>query len=315
MEERQAFERLGDGRIQIDVKYMKPGTVLAWPTFDKNNEMLHLAYRPYTKEIISQLLTEGQRYIYYTKQESARTQYEQDLKAYLAKEVYQGPRTISIESQRKAVSAMQEIVGFIQAGQIADFSDAKNIVEYVLNDIHSSNAGVINLLDIQNYDDYTYTHSLNVGTIAMVLAKRMGLSDKIMFNVGLAGFLHDIGKLRIAPEIINKPERLTDAEFEEIKQHPKYGYEMVKDSDYVNDSVKRLILFHHEHADGTGYPLGLNYEKLGNITFLIAIADFYDALTTERSYKRALTPAEAMKYIMKESVNHFPPEIVPTFYV
>lgn len=309
----QGFRRLEDGRVQIDLRFMKTDTILAWPTFDSANEMVNLAYRPYSREMIDRLLAAGQRYIFYTKQDSAREQYDQDLRDYLAREAYKGPRTISIETQRRAVSAMQEIVGFIQAGQIADFADAKQIVEYVLNDIHTSKAGIVNLLDIQSYDDYTYTHSLNVGTIAMVLAKRMNLTDKIMFNIGLAGFLHDIGKLRISPDIINKPGRLTEEEYREMKQHPRYGYEMVKDSTYVNDSVKRLILFHHEYADGTGYPLGLKYEKLGNITFLIAIADFYDALTTERSYKRALSPTEAMKCIMKDSVNHFPPSIVQRF--
>ncbi|HPN82593.1 MAG TPA: HD domain-containing protein, partial [Spirochaetota bacterium] len=93
---------------------------------------------------------------------------------------------------------------------MTDFSDAKNIVEYVLNDIHTSKDDFINLLDIQEYDDYTYTHSLNVGVIAMVLGKRMNLSDAVLFNVGMAGFLHDIGKLRIPNEIINKPGKLTD---------------------------------------------------------------------------------------------------------
>lgn len=313
--EEKGFRRLPDGRIEIDVNYIKPGTVLAWPTFDKSNNLVHLAYRPYTEEEIRDLKSSGSSFIYYTHQENVRAQYEKDLQSYLEHEVYKGPRTISLETQRKAVSAMQEIVQMIMAGRQLDFSDAKDIVEYVLNDIHTSKAEIINLLDVQKYDDYTYTHSLNVGTIAMVLAKRMNLSPQIMFNVGMAGFLHDIGKIKIPAEILNKPAALTPEEYNLIKEHPRYGYEMVKKSPNVNESVQRLILFHHERADGSGYPLGLTYEKLGNITFIIAIADFYDALTTDRSYKKALPTHEALKIIMKQSVTHFPEKVVQRFMV
>ncbi|HPH03381.1 MAG TPA: HD-GYP domain-containing protein [Spirochaetota bacterium] len=305
--------RLPDGRVRIDVRFLVPGTVLAWPTFNDANEMVHLAYRPFTADEVEDLIREGVEYLYYTGQTDVGRQYVKDLKGYLDQEIYQGPRTITVETQKKAVSAMMEIVQFIKSGQVTDFSDAKNIVEYVLNDIHTSKDDFINLLDIQEYDDYTYTHSLNVGVIAMVLGKRMNLSDAVLFNVGMAGFLHDIGKLRIPNEIINKPGKLTDEEYRTIKNHPRFGYEMVKGSPHVNEVVQRLILFHHERADGSGYPLGLTQEKLGNLTFIIAIADFYDAMTSARSYKRALTPKEAMQVIMKQAVTHFPDKVVQQF--
>ena len=311
----QGFVRLPDGRIQIEVRYILPGTVLSWPVFDGNNELVHLAYRPFLKSELAELLAAGNQYLYYTSQADVGRQYTHDLKSYLDNGAYQGPRVISLDTQKKAVSAMLEIVQFIRDGQVTDFTEAKSIVEYVLADIHTSKDGFINLLDIQDYDDYTYTHSLNVGVIAMVLAKRMNLSEAIMSNIGLAGFLHDIGKLRIPNEIINKPGKLTDEEFRIVKLHPRYGYEMVKDSPHVNETSQRLILFHHERADGSGYPLGLTQEKLGNLTFIIAIADFYDAMTSARSYKRALTPKEAMQVIMKQAVTHFPDKVVQQFMV
>lgn len=305
--------RLPDGRVRIEVRFLTPGTVLAWPVFNDQNELVHLAYRPFAQEEIEGLLQGGTRYLYYTSQTDVGRQYVQDLKGYLDQEIYQGPRTITVETQKKAVSAMMEIVHFIRSGQVSDFADAKNIVEYVLNDIHTSKDGFVNLLDIQEYDDYTYTHSLNVGVIAMVLGKRMNLSDAVLFNVGLAGFLHDIGKLRIPSEIINKPGKLTEEEYRIIKSHPRFGYEMVRHSPHVNEAVERLILFHHERADGSGYPLGLTQEKIGNLSFIIAIADFYDAMTSARSYKRALTPKEAMQVIMKQAVTHFPDKVVQQF--
>ncbi len=309
----KGFLKLSDGRIRIDSTFLKPGTVLAWPVFTEKDEMLHMAYRPFTDSNLAELIKTGNRYIYYSRQESSKVQYEKDLQSYLDNEVYTGPRTIELETQKKAVSAMNEIVQFIKNGQQLDLNEAKGIVEYVLEDVHTSKSNVVNLLDIRKFDDYTYTHSINVGTIAIILAKRMKLSDEMMFNVGLAGFLHDIGKLKIPNSVINKPGKLTEEEFELMKKHPRYGYEMVKNSSAINDIVKRLILFHHERADGKGYPLGVNYEKIGNLPFIIAIADFFDALTTARAYKRAFSSSEALKMIMQQSISHFPSKVVQRF--
>lgn len=309
----KGIRRLKNGSVEIEVRFLKPGTILAWPTFDKNNEMVFPSYRPFTKEDIDTLLKNGNNFLYYTQQANVRLQYEKDLKSYLDKEVYKGPRTIAVETQKRAVSAMKEIVQFIKAGKVSDFLDAKNIVEYVLNDIHTSKSELVNLLDIQDFDDYTYTHSLNVGVISMVLAKRMKLSDELMFKIGMGGFLHDIGKLKVPNEVLNKPTKLTEEEFEEIKRHPRYGYEMVRNSSNISDTVQKLILLHHEWADGTGYPLHLTHEKLGNLVFIISIADFYDALTTARPYKRALSAPEALRIVMQHSISHFPEKIVRRF--
>ncbi|HPN82592.1 MAG TPA: hypothetical protein PLM00_04325 [Spirochaetota bacterium] len=109
--------RLPDGRVRIDVRFLVPGTVLAWPTFNDANEMVHLAYRPFTADEVEDLIREGVEYLYYTGQTDVGRQYVKDLKGYLDQEIYQGPRTITVETQKKAVSAMMEIVQFIKSGQ------------------------------------------------------------------------------------------------------------------------------------------------------------------------------------------------------
>lgn len=309
-----ALRQLEDGRVEIDLEYLVPDTVLAWPTFDENGEMVHNAYQPFSRVDIDRLRGQGKKYLYYTRQKRInRESPVVDLTGYLDQEIYQGPRTIQLATQKHAVGVMQQIVRKIGDGREADYGELKQTVDMIFHDIHSNADEVINLLDIQNYDDYTYTHSINVGVVGMVLAKRMKLEEQLVSEVGLAGFLHDLGKLRIPQEIINKPGPLTDEEFRVMRQHPRHGYEMIKDSPHISDFVRRLVLFHHERADGSGYPLGLNYEKLGDFSFIVAISDFYDALTTERAYKQALTTSDALKMIMKQAIVHFPQKIVQRF--
>lgn len=159
----------------------------------------------------------------------------------------------------------------------------------------------INLSKLKVSDEYTYKHSVDVGTMAAVLAKSLGESDQFVQDIAVAGLLHDIGKENISPDIINKPTRLTDEEFTIIKTHPVHGYHILMDADDLTEEIRQGILNHHENMDGTGYPRGLKADQIGKMAQIISIVDVYDALVTKRSYKDAKTPAQAIEIMFTMS--------------
>ena len=180
-------------------------------------------------------------------------------------------------------------------------SGAREIGEQVYSVIDASKELFINLSKLKVSDEYTYKHSVDVGTMAAVLAKRMGENNKFIHDVTIAGLLHDVGKEKIPTEIINKPAKLTNDEFELIKTHPVHGYNILMNSADVSEDMRQGILNHHENYDGTGYPRGLLGDKIGKMGQILSIVDVYDALVTKRSYKDAKTPAQAIEIMFTMS--------------
>ena len=148
---------------------------------------------------------------------------------------------------------------------------------------------------IKDTDDYTYYHSLNVALYATMIAGWLNLVRDDINLVTQAALLHDLGKTKIPKELLNKKYKLNRCEMEEIKRHPVYGYQMVKDDPNISEEIKDVILMHHEREDGSGYPLGRKGEDLSLFTKIVAVADVYDAMTSDRPYKKAKTPFDAFE--------------------
>lgn len=189
---------------------------------------------------------------------------------------------------------------------------ASEISDKIVAVIDKSKELYINLSKLKVSDEYTYKHSVDVGTMAAVLAKAVGENDDFIHDVTVSGLLHDIGKEKIPQEIINKPAKLTAEEFEIIKTHPVHGYRILVKTDDVSEEMRQGILNHHENVDGTGYPRGLTEEEIGKMGQMLSIVDVYDALVTERSYKEAKSPSQAIE-IMFSMGNKFNIEYFKTF--
>lgn len=160
------------------------------------------------------------------------------------------------------------------------------------------------LLNLSNHDQYTLQHSVGVATNAIILANKVGMTDeKSLIEIGVGGLLHDIGKTKVNPAIINKQGPLTEEEWAEMKQHAKWGYEMIQDNPDVGTRAKLAIMQHHEEPAGTGYPLGLKNDQIDLFAKIVTISDIYNALTTDRSYSKAKLPFEAFR-IIKEKLGH-----------
>ena len=176
---------------------------------------------------------------------------------------------------------------------------AHDISELLVSSIKNSSSISIDLNKIKVSDDYTFKHCVDVATMSVIVAKHLGWSEKMINSVAVAGILHDIGKVGIPNEILNKPGKLTTEEFNIIKQHPVIGYEILKNNNDVSEETRLGVLEHHEKCDGNGYPYGKTGSQITLQGKLLGIVDVYDALVTKRPYRNdIITPAKAFDIIM-----------------
>ncbi|MFW5890788.1 MAG: HD-GYP domain-containing protein, partial [bacterium] len=162
-------------------------------------------------------------------------------------------------------------------------------------------------------DQYTYSHLLNVGMMAYMFGNWLGLDQKDSIQLTQAGLLHDIGKAFIPDEILNKPDRLNDKEYEEIKKHTIYGYRMAQKNKEISNKICQGILTHQERYDGSGYPLKLKGKKIPLFGRILGIIDTFDAITADRVYQPASSPFKAIKLFDQETLGAFDYNLVKIF--
>jgi len=190
---------------------------------------------------------------------------------------------------------------------------SKTIVEPILETIFYHKDTISSYLKIIEYDYYTHTHSLNVSVYALCLGHELQLDKEVLTALGRSALLHDIGKSKISSNIVNKSGALSNFEFEVMKKHPRYGYELALSYNIKDQNILDGILFHHEKLDGHGYPNQIDTRNIGLFPRIISICDVFDALTTQRSYKNSMRSYEALM-LMKTIMNaHFDMSILNTF--
>ena len=166
---------------------------------------------------------------------------------------------------------------------------------------------------IKDMDDITYAHSHNVTLISYALGQWLGLKQSELKSLTISAMLIDIGKMQISPETLNKVGKLTPDELDECKKHVVYSYDLIKDLDTVDNIIKQTVLLHHERMDGSGYPMGFKADKIPLLARIIAIADVYNALTSNRPYREKKTPFEAIKILETEYINKLDTKILYVF--
>ena len=173
-----------------------------------------------------------------------------------------------------------------------------NISDDLMNTIMQNDAVAVDVSMLKVSDEYTFKHSVDVATIAMVIAKKYGLSRQEIHEIGTAGLLHDVGKSQVPLEVLNKPGRLSDQEFNVMKQHTTFGYWILEEKHQFSRGIMEGVLQHHEKAHGNGYPNGLTADRIHLYAKIISVADIYDALVTDRPYKKAFSKRTAMEMVM-----------------
>ena len=213
----------------------------------------------------------------------------------------------------KSKQAVTSMFHEARMGKALDVGDALPIVEEISTSVMRNPGALISLARLKNKDEYTYMHSVAVCALMVSLARTMGFNDMQTRQAGLAGLLHDIGKMMIPLEILDKPGKLTEAEFETMKSHPAEGHRMLLGGKGVGEVALDVCLHHHEKVDGSGYPHGLAGGEISLYARMGAVCDVYDAITSNRPYKNGWEPAESIRKMAEWSKGHFDQRIFEAF--
>ncbi len=212
----------------------------------------------------------------------------------------------------------------VRLGRAIRMDEVTSVVDEVVGTVERNARTLLEVLRLKQKDDYTYLHSVAVCTLMVNAARHLGKGAAETRDYGMAGLLHDLGKMGIPDTILNKEGRLTDDEFRTVQTHPEHGYQVLSQSPNIPDMALDVCRHHHERMDGTGYPFGLPADAISLVARLGAVCDVYDALTSERTYKEAWSPIDALAemwaweghfdrallFTFMQSIGVFPPDML-----
>lgn len=180
--------------------------------------------------------------------------------------------------------------------------EVQNIIENILNNLKENENILYSMTELMGTDMYTYKHSVNVAILSILTARSLGIKEKDIKDIAMGAMLHDIGKSKIDPEILNKNTELTEDEIEIMKKHTEYGYEIVKNDLALSYITKQIIYSHHEFLDGSGYPRGLKREEVSMYSMIVTICDMFDTITSDREGKKRVPIYTALEMLAAQTV-------------
>ena len=214
---------------------------------------------------------------------------------------------------RELSSGIAEIFQQAAGGAALDVVRVKRSVEPMIDSISRNPDACIWLARLKQQDHYTYQHSLGASIWAVALGRQLGLPRSDLRSLAIGGLLFDVGKLRVAPELLNTDRQLTPDEFAELRKHVIYGAEMIGQTGLMNTDVIAMVTHHHERHNGSGYPQGLHGDQIPIFARIAALVDCYDAITSHRAYARAISPSTAIKMLYDAKDLDFQVELVEEF--
>ena len=200
----------------------------------------------------------------------------------------------------------------VRMGKAMEVDQVLPFVEEVSASVQRNSVALVSLARLKTKDDYTFMHSVSVCALMVALSRQIGLGEEETRQAGVAGMLHDIGKMAIPLDILNKPGSLTDNEFAVVRRHPEQGFAMLSECKGLGEVPLDVCLHHHEKMDGSGYPKGLSGEQITRMARMGAICDVYDAITSTRAYKQAWDPSASIQR-MSQWKGSFDPELFQSF--
>lgn len=209
--------------------------------------------------------------------------------------------------------AMMDMFSEARMGRAISIDMAEILVNEITGSVLRNPDALLSVARLKTADNYTYMHSVAVSGLMVALARKLGHDEVGLRRAGMAGLLHDLGKAQMDPDILNKPGRLTDAEFAHMKAHPRASYDMLRSSADMDDAVLDACLHHHERTDGHGYPDGLGGDVISPLARMTAICDVYDAITSNRPYKNGWPPAESLRRMAEWTDGHLDKRLFEVF--
>ncbi len=229
-------------------------------------------------------------------------------------------KSTSIESEldkanelyQQAKALQEKTFSDLKQGNQIDLSPFQDTADGLIDSVFRNQDALACIAQIKEKDAYLLEHSINVAILVSILAKHLSLDRHIIEQITLGALLHDIGKIQVPDEILHKPGALSHEEYEQMKQHARYSYDIVSDAK-LGDIATEIAGFHHERLDGSGYPFCKTAEQLSQYVRMVAIVDSYDAITSERVYKNGKTPVAAFKILREHVPHHYDESLLNAF--
>ncbi|MDF2547909.1 MAG: hypothetical protein K0R93_2807 [Anaerosolibacter sp.] len=297
----------------IPIDAVREGAFLAQPLYNAQGQIL-LAKGTRLNSKFCEKIKESGFYTVYILDEYSNEEIEDILKPEIRRKTISSITSVlnnisDAQSTEKSLSQKKKMETNINDG----LSQIEGLAKSIVDDVFTQKNVMINLVDIKNNDNYTYHHSVNVGILALVLGIGMNINKIDLYDLVMGALLHDVGKMFVPKEILNKQGKLSAEEFNIMKEHTTRGFNFLKDYTDLNGKVRLIALQHQERIDGTGYPYNLKNEQIFPLSKITSIADVYDALTSDRPYRSALHPNEAVEYIMGSGGRYFDMDMVKSF--
>jgi HD-GYP domain-containing protein (c-di-GMP phosphodiesterase class II) len=290
------YDSGGYGVIRLELSQLKPGMRLARDVILPDGRLLLLAgfvVKP----------------LYLRKLEAFRIEH-----VYVDEDFFEPVEEFEEERlYNHAAATIKTIFAMARRNRDADIVQVRETVNDILNRVMENETVMLQLTGIRDIDNYTFLHSVDVCIYSIIIGKKLGYGKDPLMTLGMGAILHDIGKCKVPVEILQKPDKLSDEEFHIMKLHTVYGWEIIKNSYQLGTKIANVAFQHHEKWDGSGYPMGVSANDIDPLSRIVALADVYDALTSDRVYKKKELPHVAAEYILNNSGILFDPFIVDLF--
>lgn len=298
----------------VPVESVKEGSFLAKSIFDDNGRIL-LREGVRLTDVLMSRVKSLKIYSVYVIDEYSDKEIEDVIKPELrqkairqVKDTFMGIGKLGLtpeSNKSKTNTSMKE--------KAALFDNIRALADNLIDELVSKKNVLVNLVDIKSMDNYTYQHCVNVSVLSLILGIELKLNRVELYDLCIGALMHDLGKVMVPKEILQKSSALSTKDFELIKGHSLKGFEYARKMGEISAISRAVILQHHERFDGKGYPDQKKGADIHRYARIVAIADVYDALTSDRPYRRALSPSEALEYIMANGGSQFDYEMVKAF--
>lgn len=286
---------LEDAMPKVNIDSVKSGATLSSTIFRRDGSVLLMKGTELTEVHLNLLRQHGISQVYLQDDILSETETE---------------GAVGKQVRNEAVNLVRRTMKNFCFSAAPDSDEVKVVVNEILDGLLKDEYILHNLSDIKSVDDYTFEHSLNVCILSLIMGIGLGFDRDSLAKLGVGALLHDIGKLFIPKEILKKPYKLTEDEFEQIKKHTILGFDMLKKNNRIDIISAYIALGHHERYDGSGYPFQLKGEDIQLYSRIVAVADVYDALTSDRIYRKKLNPNDVHKYFATHGIRLFDSEVV-----
>ncbi len=223
------------------------------------------------------------------------------------------PDVISEKTRVEAVVSAKNIIDQIKVGKGVDAGQAKKVANTLVDELAKNQNVLLNFTDLRTCNDYLFNHSVSVAVLSIMAGIKLGYDELRLRDLGVGALLHDVGQTQVSKEILNKKSRLTPEESKEVRKHPVLGFEILRKNPDISLISAHCAFQHHERFDGTGYPRGLKGKEINQSAHIVAIADVFDALTSDSPYRKALSVHEALTIIGRYGNSYFDNELIQIF--